>query len=277
MPYHVEKKKGGWRVILDHNPSYLFAKKPFKTKRQAIAQMHAIQSSEHGGDADVQGGFVPFLGLAKTVYDMIPIRKNYSSTTKTFLQQYGNHPIDTIVVYRKPIQSFINTTLNIASANQFGRAVKKYGYDKLFHLYLVATVNMGTKKIPILIEKNEIINIKQASDSDLLKENGAFMQVTNPPVPHGLTVNQLLQSTRDKMGDDRYWQYNAFTNNCQVFIKYILDANGMMNQELLDFIMQNAQAIANDSLIQPVQHAVNFTTTLASKLRTLTGRGIMLY
>ena len=184
-----------------------------------------------------------------------------------------NISISKIVIYRKPIQKFVGTALNIATLGQWGKKMKQNGYDSVFHLYMIVTLINGTN---ILIEKNEVINIKQANAKDTQPENGQAMQIEKA-IPVGLTINLMLQNAKDSMGKSRYWQYNAFTNNCQTFIKYVLSSNNLLTQQLLNFIDQNVEAIANQSVSAPVQAVVNFTTTLASKLRTLTGRGIMLY
>jgi hypothetical protein len=225
----------------------------------------------------VQGGIIPFAALA---YKLIPIRQQYSPAAKKMLQQYGNFTIKAITIFRKPIQSFIGTTLNLASANDFGRAAKKYGQDTLFHLYMVVAITTSaTTQTTILIEKNEIIGIKMASQSDMLRENGSSMQIIDPPVPQGLTINTMLQNTLNQMGKDQYWSYDPFTNNCQSYIKAILGANNMMNQQLLDFIVQPADAIARESLSAPVRQGASFITNLASKLRSIQylGRGLELY
>ena len=274
MPYSIIKVKGGWRVQIDHNPTHLLAKKPFKTKREATAQMHAIMQSEHA--RGVEGGVfgIPFLS---TIYNLIPIRKKYNTTTTKFLNQYGNMPVQSIIIYRKPIVGAVNTALNMASFGQWGRAVKKNGYDKVFHLYMIATVKQSNgQPFNILIEKNDIINVVQAKPNDLLTDNGASMQVEQP-MPANLTVNIMLQKTKDSMGTNKYWEYNPWLNNCQVFIKYVLSSNGLITPQLLNFIDQNVEKIASETLSTPVQALGHAVTTLASKLRTLTGRGLNLF
>jgi hypothetical protein len=234
------------------------------------SKAHATILSEHAKTHGVQGGVLPLLAL---LYHAVPIRQNYSSVTKKLLNQVGNQPIEKIVVYRKPIQKFVGVALNAATLGKWAKSAKKNGIDNVMHLYMVAYLSNGTN---VLIEKNEIINIKLASIKDTQPEQGQAEPVTNQ-IPVGLTINTMLQKTKDAMGTYIYWQYNAFTNNCQRFIKYILSSNGLLTPKLLDFIDQNIEAIANESVSAPVKAVVNFTTTLASKLRTLTGRGIMLY
>ena len=271
MPYTIIKVKNGYFIAKQSDHDKVFSNKPHKTKNKAIKQMQAIILNENRGN-NVKGGLFPFYSLAQTAYNLIPIRKDYSSRIKTLLKQYGNISINKLTVMRKPIQGFVNTTLNAASLGQWQKAVKDSGYDNVFHLYIVVNLTNG---INLVVEKNEIINVKVATSDDLSPSNGQSMEVPN--LLQGLTIIVMLQKTKDSMGSDRYWTYNAFTNNCQTFIKYLLDANGLITPQLLSFIDQNVASIASSSLSSPVKAIANFTTTLASKLRTITGRGIQLF
>ena len=270
MPYTILKVKGGYKVAKADDHSRVFSKKPFKTKKQATKQLHAIILSENPEHA--KGGVLPFLSLLHSAYNLVPIRQDYSPAIKKVLNQYGNVPIQSITVFRKPIQKFVGTALNVASIGAWGRAVKKYSFDKVFHLYMIAYLTNG---VGILIEKNEIINIKVASASDEQKENGQFMKVSKPI--NGLTINTMLERTKTALGVNRYWEYDFRNNNCQTFVKYLLASSNLIDNNLLNFVDQNVESIAKDSLSAPVQSFAKFTTTLASKLRTLTGRGLMLY
>ena len=268
MPYQIVKKYNGWYVAKKDDSTKVFSKKPHKTKKQATAQMRAILANEK---PNVKGGFIPFLS---TVYNLIPIRHDYSSSIKTLLNQYGNLPIINIIVYRKPIQGFVNTTLNALSLNQWERTAKEQGYDKIMHLYMIASVRKNGKTTPILIEKNDVINVKIASPTDQTRGQGTFMPVHHQ-IPQGLTINQMLTNAKGELGEDRFWAYNPWNNNCQVFIKYMLSSSHLLDNDLLNFIDQNIESIANQSLISPVQHLAHATTTFSSKLKTLTGRGLL--
>lgn len=219
-------------------------------------------------NSDIKGGFLSSLLMA---YGMIPTMKDYSKASKKILNKYGNLHVLNITVYREPIQEFINKVLNIATLGSWQRAVKKYGYDRLFHLYIIVIVMdpKTNKQIAIRIEKNEIINVELA-DLNKLSNNKQIqsMNINRTVDLYFNTINMMLQKTKAKMGDDRFWSYNAFTNNCQTFIKYLLDSNDLLTPELLDFIDQNAEQIAK-SVSKPVKYGVNTVTKLASKIRRI--------
>ena len=56
--------------------------------------------------------------------------------------------------------------------------------------------------------------------------------------PHGITMNILLQNTKNKM-ESSFLSYSARDNNCQNFVLAILQSNGFSNprkQSTIDFL-----------------------------------------
>ena len=48
--------------------------------------------------------------------------------------------------------------------------------------------------------------------------------------PPGITINILLQNTRNKMGNS-FLTYSARDNNCQNFVLSLLESNGLSNSQ----------------------------------------------
>ena len=263
MPYELEKQNGGYK--LKDIKGHYYSNKPIPKKR-AIAQMKAIEISKHKNDE--KGGILPFLYAA---YKMIPIRKDYSPKIKKLLSNIGDKPITKIVMMRTPLQKYINTALNITTLGQWSKAVRDYGYDNIFHLYCLVYIDGK----PYKVEKNEIINIEPATQKDIILNKTESMNV-NINYPNNLTLNSMLLNTKSKMGEDIYWKYSAFKpNNCQTFMEYFLDANGLMTPQLLNFINQNIQNITKGFIYKPTKILSDIITTTASKFRTLTGTGLI--
>ena len=62
-------------------------------------------------------------------------------------------------------------------------------------------------------------------------QSNSQTEVFNIQPPHKtVTLLDLLNETRKRMGDHKYFSYNAFTNNCQDFIKQLIDSR-MMHHE----------------------------------------------
>jgi hypothetical protein len=75
-----------------------------------------------------------------------------------------------------------------------------------------------------------------------------------------LTINKLLEKTREEMGNREYFSYDAFSNNCQKYIKTILEVNGMYNNNINTFLYQDVTPLKND-LPSFVPNVANTITT----------------
>jgi hypothetical protein len=180
---------------------------------------------------------------------------DYSTKAKKVLHEYGNQHIQSITIYRTPIQKMIDYSLNLFSLGKWKQLKQKYGYDTFFHLALV--INVGVKNI--IIEKNEIINISTEYKTTSQTET---MNV-NLPVGVTLTINELLEKTKEAMGNREYFSYDAFNNNCQSYIRKILQENGLYNININKFLYQDMTQFKKD--IPSFLHTVaNALTTSAS-------------
>lgn len=139
--------------------------------------------------------------------------------------------ITKIMVNRYPINSMVDKFINLVSLGSFSKAKKELGYDKMFHLSMVLYTNKGR----IAVEKNERINIAPGG-------TGAGESI-DIAYPHGDTFASFLAKARHAMGDHRFFQYNAFSNNCQDFILGLLQANGVLTAEAKAFIKQDAESL----------------------------------
>jgi hypothetical protein len=88
-------------------------------------------------------------------------------------------------------------------------------------------------------EKNAAIN----ADVNPSISNAQYMEVPN--VPNGLTINQLIENTRNKM-KEKFIPYSASNNNCQTFVLNVLRANNMDSPELEAFVKQDTSMIFKD-------------------------------
>jgi hypothetical protein len=110
-------------------------------------------------------------------------RQNFQPSARAILEQYGNEPINSIVIARHPLMSALTATGNLLSSQSF---------DALFHLFMFVNNH-------ITIEKNEIINV--AIFKGFIKEDEQ-MAIHNPP---HITIAELLQNTESRMGKERFF------------------------------------------------------------------------
>jgi Glu-tRNA(Gln) amidotransferase subunit E-like FAD-binding protein len=162
----------------------------------------------------------------------------------------------------------ISKALNVLSLGKFGDVVKKQGllggYDKLFHLSLF----INNKYI---FHKIEVPTLEQANP---IKQNS---EVRSVQLTRTFTIGEFIDNTRKYMGDAKFSNYNAATNNCQVFITAALQANGLLTNstnKISQFINQDAESIFKQ-LPQYVSNITNVITDIGARAnRLIQGEGI---
>lgn len=189
--------------------------------------------------------------------------ENYSKGSQSTLEKYGNMPILSLYVCRRPIPKMVDIGLNAMSLGKFNQFKKDNGFNEFYHLFLIA--NVGVKNI--LIEKNEVINI-----TDNFKEDAKEKLQVNLNGKK-ITLFDLINNGRKMAGNNVVWfGYNASQNNCQSFVKYILEANGLMTPEIKNFAYQE---IGNMGKYVPstVLNIAKKITDTAGVFSKLLGRG----
>ena len=302
MPFHVVKLKRGFKVQDDKGNFY--SKKPL-TKKRAVAQQRALYASEARGAHFSGTGFASWVdgddhhiiiqgnGFFSNLFNKVRnigtniigsitasplssasnvvsqgIREDYPPKVRQILEQYGDANVIKLTIIREPIKRFIDYALNIISLGRWGEAKKRLNYDKLFHLYMIATLQLPNgNKGYLKFEKNEVINI--TTELGTRDEQAEYMEV---PVPCCLTVFDMMNKTRQMVGAPLF-KYEAFNNNCQVFLLNILKANDLANPQIAGFISQGVESLLQE-LPNYVRPFANLTTNIAGLAnRVIYGRG----
>lgn len=162
-------------------------------------------------------------------------RQNLPPYVRSILTKEGDLPIVEMRVRRDPIQNAINLALNVTSSGKWNELKQRMGYDKFFHLALEVTVRVSESdnvNKRYVIEKNEVIQINEPkpytneTESMLVPMNGK-----------GATMNSLLKGSQTIQGA-KFYEYDAFRNNCQDFVMSLLQGSGLGNTALFGFIKQ---------------------------------------
>ena len=83
----------------------------------------------------------------------------------------------------------------------------------------------------------------------------------------------FIENTKRYMGN-RFYPYNFSNNICQIFVKSLLKANGLLTRELDHFISQDAITISKNYLGSTVSNIANTMTNIANKFDVLRGDGV---
>jgi hypothetical protein len=282
------KQNRGWKVQSTTNNRF-FSEKPL-SKKKALAQQRALYANTRGSGYSIRGGAIyignGFFSNAKaafiktrnrlvdtgkkalnTLRTRFEIRNTYPPKARQTIQRFGNGTIEELLLRRQPIMNLINRAINIITLGKWNEVRKKYSYDSLFHLSLIASVRMPDGALKqILMEKNEVINITDSFSS------AGSIQYKKVPVACCITLNDFLKNAEAKGGAD-YFLYDAFTANCQMFLMTLLDANGLTTEATKEFIYQPLDELIED-LPGYTQKVARGLTDIAATLDTaIYGKG----
>ena len=138
---------------------------------------------------------------------------------------------------------------------------EKVGSDKLYHLKLL----IRTTYSYVSIEKNEVITISPYQ----MNYQAENLYVNFPP---GLTINILLENTRNEMGNS-FLTYSARDNNCQNFVLSLLQSNGLSNKRNILFTKQSTTGLFSTEM----RKLTNTITDIAGKIDIIREGGNLLY
>jgi hypothetical protein len=192
---------------------------------------------------------------------------DFSNKIKKILKKYGDENIVSIRVGRRPINKLVEKAFNIISIGKWNELRQQYYYDKLFHLFLILTLQDGTK---LSLEKNDIVNMN-VNDSRCSESGVDCIELEYPQ--NSITVNDLVKKPLDRIGKNNYFVYDPFKLNCQIFIRSVLETFGLYNNKVNDFVYQDLTDI-----IQNLPFYVKWTgkavTDISAFGKKITGAGV---
>lgn len=204
-----------------------------------------------------------FKNPVQKVKEVLAPRVGYNNTTTKNLNSFGNLPVKSLMIARTPILKILDKTVNLITLGKWNKLKNEYGFDKMYHLALIA--NVGNKNL--VIEKNEVINVntnyKMTSKTETLDV---------PLNGKTFTINEMLNKTRERLGEKMFYSYDAFNNNCQVFIKECLTSENLYNEPEKNFLFQDLTELQK-KVPTASKKIMNATTHLGAVVNKLTGQG----
>ena len=198
-----------------------------------------------------------FERLKKTTKALVYGRENISPNVDKFMRDHGDEPILEMIISRNVVSSLLIGSMKLISSQFRERA----GSNKLYHLKLL----IRTTHSNVSIEKNEVITISPYQ----MNYQAENMYVHFPP---GITINILLQNTRNEMGNS-FLTYSARDNNCQNFVLSLLHANGLSNERNILFTKQSTTGLFSTEM----RKLTNTITDIGSKIDIIREGGYLLY
>lgn len=188
-------------------------------------------------------------------------RMDYPPKVRKILKQYGEEIITSYKIKRTPVSSLLTSALSAVSLGSFGKRFGRSEYDELFHLFLEMTTQSGKK---ISVEKNEVINMEVSPPSRPKEE---VKDITSN-IPSGLTINELMNKTEERMGKTEFYGYSARDNNCQDFIVSVLKANDIGDETDQKFVKQDTKSLFENLTF--LRKFSNTLTTIGARANVIT-------
>jgi predicted lipid carrier protein YhbT len=199
------------------------------------------------------------------------IKREFNNTSQATINQYGNYPVVGLKLMRTPIMKVLNVVLNAISLGKWSELKKKYNFDDMYHLALVATVQIGSGQKDVVMEKNAQINV-----STSFGVNSKTEQLDIPLNGKKLTVNGILNNGISKVGKEKFFLYDPLTNNCQYYCSYLLQGVGLYNFNTRNFLYQNVEGIRNE-LSEGTKQTMLAATNLGALVGQITGAGLTVH
>tara|TARA_B100000401_G_scaffold163730_1_gene109400 strand:+ start:3767 stop:4543 length:777 start_codon:yes stop_codon:yes gene_type:complete len=157
--------------------------------------------------------------------------KNYSPKQLEILERVGDKRITAIYISKNVISNYSKIVLFLVSFITKDKAFcddAKINYDLLiekgwFHPSIVLEIEDDSKIHFIKLEKMNTIVL-----TDNFRISNAFCH-KHTNIKH--TLNDILKTTREKIGDINFFNWSINENNCQLFIKEILESAEILNDE----------------------------------------------
>lgn len=226
-----------------------------------VAAHRKCQKSSHlyKQQPELCGGAFGFIDkilkkVPQSIKDRFVVRKDLPPAVRAALYNIGDKKITRLQACRMPVASAISWALNLISLGSFFRNMARQGYDKMFHLFLLAKLDDGSSW---RFERNEVISLAQYNQQP---EDAQEVFIAG----RDLTLQGMWDKALEMKGPEIYL-YDPIKCNCQDFVATMLGANGLLTPELRAYVVQDATHL----LPTYAQKFGRWTTDLAAKFNHL--------
>ena len=167
-------------------------------------------------------------------------KESYSNNINKIIKKYGEENILAIRIGRRPINSKVELAFNLISMGKWEENRKRYFYDVLFHLFIIITLNNGTK---ISLEKNSTVTMT-VNDSRCSDKDVQCLELNY--TANSLNLKDFVTKPLSRIGKKDYFVYSPFDNNCQQFVSDVLSTFQLLTPEVKQFVYQDIGELVKD-------------------------------
>ena len=173
--------------------------------------------------------------LKQSLDDLNIFFYQYNKKCQKILNLYGDYKITNIYLVRRPLGKTVSFLLNIFTFFEFNKLIEKYPEIYPFHTEIIFDIKLknGINKL-ILLDKSNCINI---CETFLITEYQEIKKIKLKSKKY--TINSILNATKDRIGNEQFFNWHMHKNNCQEFIIQILKTLGNDTKTNKNFIYRN--------------------------------------
>tara|TARA_R110001592_G_C12859261_1_gene722661 strand:- start:123 stop:575 length:453 start_codon:yes stop_codon:yes gene_type:complete len=121
----------------------------------------------------------------------------------------------------------------------------------------------------ISFEKNSIVTMTE-DDVRCSTKDTECVKLDYPT--DSITLDDLVRKPLERIGKEKYFIYDPFKQNCQIFIRAVLETFGLYNKKVDDFVYQDITDIVKE-LPWYVKYVAKGVTDLDATVSKVTGAG----
>jgi hypothetical protein len=165
--------------------------------------------------------------------DKIVFFYDFNKLSKKVLKKYENCEINKIYLVSEPINVLL---VNVMTLFKYQEMIDVSSDNFLYHTAMIVEVKLNDGKIKwLLLEKNNCVSI---NDKFIITKK---MEVEEIKInrKEKMSLNDLLNETKNRMGNEQFFNWNVTKNNCQEFIKELLITCESYDDHYKEFIFTN--------------------------------------
>ena len=165
----------------------------------------------------------------------------YSKKCKRLLEIYGDLKIKKIYLLREPLSNFITFLLNILTFYNYNKLITESQDNFPYHCSIIFEIELPNKiKKFLLLEKNNSINI---CENFLINNSQQLKTIPLNIKNKKYTINSILKTTQKRLGNEKFYNWHVYKNNCQEFVKEILITVNKYNMANKNYILCSNKVI----------------------------------
>lgn len=204
--------------------------------------------------------------MEKEAGKLFGAKLEFSNKIKNILNKYGNQKIRSIYIGRRPINSMVEKAFDVISLGKWSKLKNQFYFDKLFHLFLIIQLDDDTV---ISLEKNSIVNMNE-DDARCSMKDTECVKIDYPT--DSISLDDFVRKPLERIGKDKYFVYQPFDQNCQIFLRDVLTTFGLYSKKVDDFVYQDITDIVK-RLPWYVKYVAKAVTDVDATVSKVTGAG----